>query len=603
MSWLHRIADMPQGLRLDGQLDDLERRIFALLNEFVTETNGPTLRVSGGWVRDKLLNKESHDIDITVEGTSGLDFAKTLKAWADKKYGPKVMSTPKGNEARPEQLKSLAVAFIRIYGQDIELTPVRGDEKYDMQGGHAPTSVNLKASPEQDAFRRDLSINSLFYNIQTGSVEDLTGQGYDDLQNKILRPPCRRGLDLNDEIGRVYREDPVRVLRLFRFNSQYPEFKIDPTVSAYIKEDTWLQDAIVRKIHDPQAALGTTTERTAKEMRKLMQGKQPDIALKAMWDTGMLQRMMGLPMEDLDQQNEHHDLPLMQHTWAVIRNMNAIAREEELNDNERGLMNFAALGHDLGKFEESVQSHDGTNMHYYQHEDASQLKWEWFADALKLSNEETDFVSAVVGNHIVPHTHQRSGIDDRKLREFLGEHPRLYRYYYLIAKADAKSKQAEPDSSVGQFYDDMLRNRIPSLPGVQLNNGVASFPTLLNGKEIMDITRIPPGPKIKEILQAVRTAQYNNFGQGDRNIPLEEAKQRAREIVLKYRQMPINGQDIMDVVGLPGKPPKGRVSYIEIVKQEVNKAMDLNPSLSREQALAIVQQMMSSGQFDPYQTS
>jgi len=44
-------------------------------------------------------------------------------------------------------------------------------------------------TPEQDALRRDLTINSMFYNINENKVEDYTGKGLDDLKNKILRTP------------------------------------------------------------------------------------------------------------------------------------------------------------------------------------------------------------------------------------------------------------------------------------------------------------------------------------------------------------------------------------------------------------------------------
>jgi len=44
-------------------------------------------------------------------------------------------------------------------------------------------------TPEQDAFRRDFTINSLFYNINEGMVEDFTGKGIDDMRKGIIRTP------------------------------------------------------------------------------------------------------------------------------------------------------------------------------------------------------------------------------------------------------------------------------------------------------------------------------------------------------------------------------------------------------------------------------
>ena len=44
-------------------------------------------------------------------------------------------------------------------------------------------------TPKEDAERRDFTINSMFYNIDTEKVEDWTGKGFDDLENKVLRTP------------------------------------------------------------------------------------------------------------------------------------------------------------------------------------------------------------------------------------------------------------------------------------------------------------------------------------------------------------------------------------------------------------------------------
>ena len=64
-------------------------------------------------------------------------------------------------------------------------------------------------TPEQDAYRRDLTINSLFYNINTATVEDFTGRGVSDLQLCIIRTPL--------EPQATFIDDPLRILRAVRF--------------------------------------------------------------------------------------------------------------------------------------------------------------------------------------------------------------------------------------------------------------------------------------------------------------------------------------------------------------------------------------------------
>jgi tRNA nucleotidyltransferase (CCA-adding enzyme) len=68
-------------------------------------------------------------------------------------------------------------------------------------------------TPEQDAMRRDLTVNALFYNINTGQIEDLTGKGISDLQARICRTPL-------DPL-QTFMDDPLRVLRAVRFARRF----------------------------------------------------------------------------------------------------------------------------------------------------------------------------------------------------------------------------------------------------------------------------------------------------------------------------------------------------------------------------------------------
>ena len=58
------------------KLTELEEKVFGTLKEVAEKNNLDTvMRVSGGWVRDKLLGKESHDIDIALDNMYGKEFA------------------------------------------------------------------------------------------------------------------------------------------------------------------------------------------------------------------------------------------------------------------------------------------------------------------------------------------------------------------------------------------------------------------------------------------------------------------------------------------------------------------------------------------------
>ncbi len=76
-------------------------------------------------------------------------------------------------------------------------------------------------STEQDASRRDITINALFYNIKSNKVEDFLGNGILDLKNSLIRTPIDPRITFND--------DPLRILRVIRFAVRF-QFQIDPLI-------------------------------------------------------------------------------------------------------------------------------------------------------------------------------------------------------------------------------------------------------------------------------------------------------------------------------------------------------------------------------------
>jgi hypothetical protein len=67
-------------------------------------------------------------------------------------------------------------------------------------------------TPLEDALRRDLTVNALFYNVHSGLVEDFTGKGLSDMQQRVARTPLEARITLLD--------DPLRALRAVRFASR-----------------------------------------------------------------------------------------------------------------------------------------------------------------------------------------------------------------------------------------------------------------------------------------------------------------------------------------------------------------------------------------------
>lgn len=117
------------------------------------------------------------------------------------------------------------------------------------------------AHPEEDALRRDATLNALFYNIHKGEVEDFTKRGLQDLKDGVLRTPL--------PAKQTFLDDPLRVLRLIRFASRF-NFTIDPEVMAEMG-DPQINVAFNSKI---------SRERVGVEMEKILVGPTPLLALQ-----------------------------------------------------------------------------------------------------------------------------------------------------------------------------------------------------------------------------------------------------------------------------------------------------------------------------------
>src|SRR5690242_9481636 len=165
----------------------------------------------GGSVRDLLLKRRPKDFDI---GTSAHPHqVKKLfrNCWiigrrfrlAHVKYGTKVIEVATfrrhfaSSESTPETDGVVADAGVLDGDQD---GPTTGRRAQD----HLIHRDNTYGTPEEDAFRRDFTVNALFYDIGTFSIIDYVG-GLDDLDARIIR--C-----IGDPEVR-FLEDPVRMLR------------------------------------------------------------------------------------------------------------------------------------------------------------------------------------------------------------------------------------------------------------------------------------------------------------------------------------------------------------------------------------------------------
>ncbi|OWB76945.1 nucleotidyltransferase activity protein [[Candida] boidinii] len=251
-------------------LNETETKITDLLKQYTNYYNSNTntkqpivLRITGGWVRDKLLGHECHDIDIGIDHLSGVDFAEGLKEYVEKSGNTEAL---KGSiykiEKNPDKSKHLETCTTKIYGFDIDFVNLRS-ESYTEESRIPSIEVG---TPEEDALRRDATLNALFYNLSTMEVEDLTSRGLQDLKDGILRTPL--------EPEKTFLDDPLRCLRLIRFASNY-NFKIEENTK---KSMSTIE---IKKA----ASTKVSRERVGVELKKLLMGSNPLYGLQLILDT------------------------------------------------------------------------------------------------------------------------------------------------------------------------------------------------------------------------------------------------------------------------------------------------------------------------------
>ena len=179
----------------------------------------------GGSVRDLLLGRRPKDFDI---GTSAHPYqVKRLfrNSWiigrrfrlAHIRYGTKAIEV--ATFRRQLSAEELAALDSQPPSPDV---PVEGHHR----AGHTHLihRDNTFGTPEEDAFRRDFTVNALFYDIASFSIIDYTG-GLQDLQARVMR--C-----IGDPAER-FQEDPVRMLRAVAMAARLG-FSIDPPIDAAI---------------------------------------------------------------------------------------------------------------------------------------------------------------------------------------------------------------------------------------------------------------------------------------------------------------------------------------------------------------------------------
>ncbi len=258
---------------------------------------GHTAYFAGGCVRDMVRGVEPHDYDIATSATPDdvqRLFAKTVPVGAQ-----------------------FGVVLVLEGEHQFEVATFRSDEVY--LDGRRPTGVKF-SSPEQDARRRDFTVNGLFYDPLTGDIIDFVS-GRADIERKIVR--C-----IGDARQR-FTEDKLRLLRCVRFASSLG-YDIEPATFAAVRELAGQINAV-------------SAERIRDELMKILTRPNAGRGLEMLDATELLPEMLPeiAAMKGVEQPAEFHpEGDVFTHTRLML---------DALPVNPSHVLVLAVLLHDVGK--------------------------------------------------------------------------------------------------------------------------------------------------------------------------------------------------------------------------------------------------------------
>jgi putative nucleotidyltransferase with HDIG domain len=396
---------------------------------------------AGGCVRDALLRKQPKDIDIATDAEPDevqKMFIRTVAVGA--KFG---------------------VVRVLEGGFEFEIATFRSDGVY--LDGRRPVSVTF-SSPEEDAKRRDFTINGMFYDPLADEVVDFVG-GKSDLEHRLVR-----AIGNPDE---RFSEDHLRLLRAVRFAAAL-DFEIEPA--------TW--KAVTEKARQIRTV---SQERIRDELVKIMADPHRVRGLDLLDQSGLLKNILpevGRTHGCEQPPQFHPEGDVYVHTRLMLSLLPADASP---------LLALSVLLHDIGKpvtysFDEVDQ-----RIRFNGHDQVGADMATEIMTRLRFSNEEIDTVVEAIRNHMV--FKDTPNMRPAKLRRFMGRQNfplelELHRVDCLGSHGDLQTYDLLVDKQ-REFENE------PIIP-----------PPLLTGRDLIALG-LKPGPRFGEILEAVQTAQLD----------------------------------------------------------------------------------------------
>ena len=402
---------------------------------------GHELHLVGGTVRDLLLGRAVRDLDFCTSAHPP-ETTRILRGWADRQYLVGVRFGTVG------ALKD---------GELIEITTYR-QEVYAEE--HRKPAVTFGDDVQVDLSRRDFTINAMAVRLPDGAFVDPFG-GVQALAARVLDTPLEPDVSFTD--------DPLRMVRAARFVAQLG-VEPAPRVLAAI-------GALVHRLEIVSA------ERIRDELDKLLVAEHAEAGLGLLVESGLAAAFLPeLPALSLEQDPVQRHKDVLRHTYAVVA-----------GTEPRPRLRLAALLHDIGKPATRQITADGVSFHHHEVVGARMARER--LTALRYPSATIDEVCTLIELHLRFHGYGE-GWTDAAVRRYVRDAGPLLDDLNQLTRADVTTRNPKRAAAFRALQDE-LEERIAAL--AEQENLEAMRPPL-DGREVMELLRLPPGPAVGEAL-------------------------------------------------------------------------------------------------------
>ncbi|WP_271396078.1 CCA tRNA nucleotidyltransferase [Neomicrococcus lactis] len=454
---MHELSELPQ------LLTALPTSVVELGKLF--DEAGYEISLVGGPVRDLFLGRISPDLDFTTNARPD-DILRVIEGWADATWDV-------GREFG-------TIAFRR--GKDqFEVTTYRADA-YD--GDSRKPIVAFGDRLEDDLVRRDFTMNAMALRLPALELVDPYGGLKDVRASRVMTPGT-------PEVS--FTDDPLRMMRAARFTSQLG-VDLAPEVEQAMTD---MADQINR----------ISRERVRDEIIKTVVGAYPRKGVDVLVRTGLadhvLPEVSALQLET-DEHHRHKDV--YQHSLQVLEQ--AADLESDAEGPVPGpdfVLRFAALMHDVGK--PATRKFESTGAVSFRHHDivGAKLTKKRMRE-LRFDNETTKDVARLVELHMRFYGYGDAGWTDSAVRRYVNDAGPLLERLHRLTRSDVTTRNRRKAERLAFAYDD-LEQRIAALREQEELDAVRPD---LDGKQIMEILGIKPGPEVGQAYKFLLEHRLDN---------------------------------------------------------------------------------------------